>query len=62
MSENKIEKLKYKSINISRSFLVNTADRIIRVYDGKEVVLLGMNGEPDPIQKLQDLINRFENK
>jgi len=39
-------------------FLVSTADRIIRVYDGKEIPLLGLNGEWEPIQKLQDLINR----
>ena len=50
-----------KQIEFARkgsSFLVNTADRVIRVYDGKEVVMCGMSGEPEPIQKLQDLVNR----
>lgn len=39
-------------------FLVNTADRIIRVYDSAEVLMCGRNGEPDAIQKLQDLVNK----
>ncbi|XP_076807840.1 retinoblastoma-binding protein 5-like [Clavelina lepadiformis] len=50
-----------KQIEFARKgscFLVNTADRIIRVYDGKEVVMCGKSGEPEPIQKLQDLVNR----
>nr|CAB3265456.1 retinoblastoma-binding protein 5-like [Phallusia mammillata] len=50
-----------KQIEFSRKgscFLVNTADRIIRVYDGKEVVMCGKSGEPEPIQKLQDLVNK----
>nr|XP_002129816.1 retinoblastoma-binding protein 5-like [Ciona intestinalis] len=50
-----------KQIEFARKgtcFLVNTADRIIRVYDGKEVFMCGKNGEPEPIQKLQDLVNR----
>lgn len=42
-------------------FLVSTADRIIRVYDTNDV--LPVNGEerksePEPLQKLQDLVNR----
>ena len=50
-----------KQIEFARKgtcFLVNAADRIIRVYDGKEIVVMGMNCEPEPIQKLQDLVNR----
>lgn len=44
------------------SFLVSTADRIIRVYDTIDV-LPGVNrnsrpGDPEPLQKLQDLVNR----
>ncbi|KAI1301508.1 Retinoblastoma-binding protein 5 -like protein [Halotydeus destructor] len=39
-------------------FLVNTADRVIRVYDVKEVLTCGTNGEPEPVQKLQDLVNK----
>lgn len=40
------------------SFLINTSDRIIRVYDAKEVLACGKDGEPEPIQKLQDLVNK----
>jgi hypothetical protein len=40
-------------------FLVNSADRIIRVYESGEVLACGKDGEPEPIQKLQDLVNRF---
>lgn len=39
-------------------FLVNTADRIIRVYQTQEVLTCGVNGEPEPIQKLQDTVNK----
>lgn len=39
-------------------FLVNTADRVIRVYDSKEVLACGKDGEPEPIQKLQDNVNK----
>ena len=40
------------------TFLLNTADRIIRVYESGEVLACGLNGEPEPVQKLQDLINK----
>lgn len=40
------------------SFLINTSDRVIRVYDAKEVIACGKDGEPEPIQKLQDLVNK----
>lgn len=42
-------------------FLINTADRIIRVYDGREILTCGRDGEPEPMQKLQDLVNRYVN-
>lgn len=42
----------------SSCFLINTADRIIRVYDGREILTCGRDGEPEPMQKLQDLVNR----
>ncbi|KAK7902222.1 hypothetical protein WMY93_018991 [Mugilogobius chulae] len=29
-------------------FLINTADRIIRVYDGREILTCGRDGEPEP--------------
>lgn len=41
-------------------FLINTADRIIRVYDGREILTCGRDGEPEPMQKLQDLVNRSD--
>lgn len=50
-----------KSIEFARRgscFLVNTADRVIRVYDSAEVLACQENGQPEPIQKLQDLVNK----
>lgn len=50
-----------KSIEFARRgncFLINSADRIIRVYESGEVLACGRDGEPEPIQKLQDLVNR----
>nr|CAD7399142.1 unnamed protein product [Timema cristinae] len=50
-----------KSIEFARRgdcFLINTADRVIRVYDTKEVLACGKDGETEPIQKLQDLVNK----
>ncbi|KAH8295629.1 hypothetical protein KR018_000555, partial [Drosophila ironensis] len=50
-----------KSIEFARrgnAFLINTSDRVIRVYDSKEIIELGKDGEPEPIQKLQDLVNK----
>lgn len=52
-----------KQIEFARrgdSFLVNTADRIIRVYDLQDILKLGKDScaEPEPKQKLQDLVNR----
>ncbi|XP_077536193.1 retinoblastoma-binding protein 5 homolog isoform X2 [Haemaphysalis longicornis] len=50
-----------KSIEFARRgdlFLVNTADRIIRVYNASEVISFSRDGEPKPLQKLQDLVNK----
>ncbi|CAH1105473.1 unnamed protein product [Psylliodes chrysocephalus] len=50
-----------RSIEFARRgdcFLINTADRVIRVYDSKEVLTFGKDGDPEPIQKLQDLVNK----
>lgn len=50
-----------KSIEFARRgdcFLVSTADRIIRVYESGEVLACGKDGEPEPVQKLQDLVNK----
>ncbi|XP_054261911.1 retinoblastoma-binding protein 5 homolog [Macrosteles quadrilineatus] len=51
-----------RSIEFARRgdcFLVNTADRVIRVYNSEEVIACGVDGEPEPIQKLQDLVNKM---
>jgi len=53
-----------KQIEFARrgtSFLVSTADRIIRVYDTISVLPSANHpgsNEPEPLQKLQDLVNR----
>lgn len=56
-----------KQIEFARrgsSFLVSTADRIIRVYNTVDVLPAKSNksqnhvSEPEPLQKLQDLVNR----
>lgn len=49
----------FKSFYYCSSFLINTSDRIIRVYDAKEVIACGIDGEPEPIQKLQDQVNKY---
>jgi len=50
-----------KGIEFSRrteSFLVNTSDRVIRVYNTQEVLECAEGEEPEPVQKLQDLVNK----
>ncbi|CAD5123365.1 DgyrCDS11722 [Dimorphilus gyrociliatus] len=50
-----------RSIEFSRRgtcFLLNCSDRIIRVYEAGEIMACGKDGEPEPIQKLQDLVNK----
>merc|ERR1712141_615757 len=51
-----------KSIEFARrtkSFLVNTADRVIRVYKTTDVLRLKKGSpDPEPDQKLQDLVNK----
>jgi len=44
----------------SKSFLVNTADRVIRVYKTADVLKHKEGGgkDPEPDQKLQDLVNK----
>ena len=39
-------------------FLVNSADRVIRVYDVRKVLKSGKDEDPEPTQKLQDLVNK----
>lgn len=45
--------------NCCSHFLVNSADRIIRVYDAKEILACGKDGDPEPMQRLQDLVNKY---
>lgn len=40
------------------TFLVNASDRVIRVYETHEVLNCGLNGEPEPIQRIQDQVNK----
>ncbi|XP_065643236.1 retinoblastoma-binding protein 5 homolog isoform X2 [Hydra vulgaris] len=50
-----------KSIEFARrgnSFLVNSQDRVIRVFDRDAVISCKDGQEPEPTQKLQDLVNR----
>merc|ERR1719422_2546394 len=50
-----------KGIEFSRrteSFLVNTADRVIRVYNTHDVMLTPDDEDPEPVQKLQDLVDK----
>ena len=51
--------VRYLILKYCSCFLVNTADRIIRVYESGEVLACGKDGEPEPIQKLQDLVNKY---
>ena len=53
-----INHLEQHGLIFCRCFLVNSADRIIRVYESREVLTCGKDGEPEPIQKLQDLVNK----
>ena len=41
------------------SFLVNSQDRVIRVFDREMVLKCEDSIDPEPIQKLQDLVNRL---
>lgn len=50
-----------KSIEFSRRtdfFLINSADRVIRVYNAKDCLSAGKDGDLEPSQKLQDLVNK----
>jgi len=50
-----------KSIEFSRrgsSFLVNSQDRVIRVFDRDDVIAYKGGKEPEATQKLQDLVNK----
>uniref|UniRef100_A0A0A9W5Q1 Retinoblastoma-binding protein 5 n=1 Tax=Lygus hesperus TaxID=30085 RepID=A0A0A9W5Q1_LYGHE len=50
-----------KSIEFARRgdcFLVNTADRVIRIYNTADIFASGKDAEIDPKHKLQDLVNK----
>lgn len=38
--------------------LLNSLDRVIRVFDAKKILAAGVNGSVEPSQKLQDQVNR----
>ncbi len=39
-------------------FMTITADRVVRVYDMHEVLVRGVNSVSEPVQKLQDMVNK----
>ena len=41
------------------SFLVNSQDRVIRVFNRDSVLAYKEGKEPEATQKLQDLVNRY---
>lgn len=43
---------------VGRYVLFNCSDRVVRVYNSEHIVSIGRDGEVEPIQKLQDLVNR----
>ncbi|KAF2349110.1 WD40 repeat [Trinorchestia longiramus] len=50
-----------KSIEFARRteyMLVNCGDRVIRVYNASDLLRAGVDGEPEPSQRLQDLVNK----
>ena len=50
-----------KSIEFARrsgTFLLNCADRVIRVYQCQTVIDGGVDSDPEPLYKLQDLVNK----
>ena len=52
-----------KTIEFARRgecFLVNSVDRVIRVYDARRVLAAGVDGDPEPVQKLQDQVGGRE--
>ena len=40
------------------NFLVNSADRVIRVFDIDNIMEAEKEEDMEPLQKLQDLVNR----
>lgn len=41
------------------NFLVNSADRVIRVFDLDSIMEAEKEDDLEPLQKLQDLVNRW---
>lgn len=52
--------LSCRNLDFNSAFLINSQDRIIRVFDSQIVLSCRdtEGAEPEPIQKLQDLVNR----
>ena len=50
-----------RSIEFARrghKMLINSSDRIIRVFDMERILSPENTGDPEPLQKLQDTVNR----
>ena len=43
---------------VCSNFLVNSADRVIRVFDIDHIMEAEKEEDMEPLQKLQDLVNR----
>lgn len=49
----------YVLLSFSSNFLVNSADRVIRVFDLDLIMEAQSEEDMEPLQKLQDLVNRW---
>ena len=49
----------YYTMYFRSNFLVNSADRVIRVFDIEYLMEAAQEEEIEPLQKLQDLVNRW---
>lgn len=54
-----ISKISRKCLFHHSSFLVNSQDRVIRVFNRDSVLAYKEGKEPEATQKLQDLVNRY---
>ena len=48
----------YNIVIVFSNFLVNSADRVIRVFDIDAIMASVEEDEPEALQRLQDLVNR----
>lgn len=49
--------IKYHTLQFFRSFLINSADKQIRVYDTEEIIHCGINSNPKPNIRIHESIN-----